>query len=101
LTKLKKSGIILLRKQQRRDIMPDFYLTKMGQKFYNSDVPKIAKSLERIADALEFQNSEEKKQMEALIQNGNSAIDTAQRLAKIVLDQQEEIKRLQAICNAD
>ena len=51
--------------------------------------------------ALEFQNSEEKKQMEALIQNGNSAIDTAQRLAKIVLDQQEEIKRLQAICNAD
>jgi hypothetical protein len=39
--------------------------------------------------------------MEALIQNGNSAIDTAQRLAKIVLDQQEEIKRLQAICNAD
>ena len=81
--------------------MPDFYLTKMGQKFYNSDVPKIAKSLERIADALEFQNSEEKKQMEALIQNGNSAIDTAQRLAKIVLDQQEEIKRLQAICNAD
>ena len=81
--------------------MPDFYLTKMGQKFYNSDVPKIAKSLERIADALEFQNSEEKKQMKALIQNGNSAIDTAQRLAKIVLDQQEEIKRLQAICNAD
>ena len=81
--------------------MPDFYLTKMGQKFYNSDIPKIAKSLERIADALEFQNSEEKKQMEALIQNGNSAIDTAQRLAKIVLDQQEEIKRLQAICNAD
>lgn len=78
--------------------MPDFYLTKMGQKFYNVDVPKIAKSLERIADALEFQNSEEKKQMEALIQNGNSAIDTAQRLAQIVLEQQEEIKRLKAIC---
>ena len=78
--------------------MPDFYLTKMGQKFYNADVPKIAKSLERIADALEFQNSEEKKQMEALIQNGNSAIDTAQRLAQIVLEQQEEIKRLKAIC---
>lgn len=78
--------------------MADFYLTKMGQKFYNSDIPKIAKSLERIADALEFQNSEEKKQMEALIQNGNSAIDTAQRLAQIVLEQQEEIKRLKAIC---
>ena len=78
--------------------MADFYLTKMGQKCYNSDIPKIAKSLERIADALEFQNSEEKKQMEALIQNGNSAIDTAQRLAQIVLEQQEEIKRLKAIC---
>jgi hypothetical protein len=99
--KIKEIWYNTLRKQQRRDIMPDFYLTKMGQKFYNVDVPKIAKSLERIADALEYQNGEEKRQMQALIQNGESAIDTAQRLAKVVLDQQEEIKRLKSICGIE
>lgn len=99
--KIKEIWYNTLRKQQRRDIMPDFYLTKMGHQFYERDIPKIAKSLERIADALEYQNSEEKKQMTALIQNGESAIDTAQRLAKVVLDQQEEIKRLKSICGIE
>jgi hypothetical protein len=32
---------------------PEFFETPMGQKFYASDVPKIAKALERIAAALE------------------------------------------------
>lgn len=33
----------------------EFYLTKMGHKFYTADVPRIARALERIADALEKQ----------------------------------------------
>ena len=33
--------------------MPDFFLTVMGRKFYEADVPRIAKALERIAGALE------------------------------------------------
>ncbi len=36
--------------------MADFFQTRMGQKFYEADVPRIAKALERIADALEAQN---------------------------------------------
>ena len=46
--KIKEIWCNTLRKQQRRDIMPDFYLTKMGHQFYERDIPKIAKSLERI-----------------------------------------------------
>lgn len=33
--------------------MSDFYKTRMGTRFYEADVPRIAKALERIADALE------------------------------------------------
>lgn len=32
---------------------PNFFQTRMGQKFYEADVPRIANALERIADALE------------------------------------------------
>jgi len=32
---------------------PDFFETRMGRKFYEYDVPKIVKSLKRIADSLE------------------------------------------------
>ncbi|UCC72021.1 MAG: hypothetical protein JSV86_16885 [Gemmatimonadota bacterium] len=31
----------------------EFWQTRMGHKFYQADVPRIAKALERIADALE------------------------------------------------
>ncbi len=37
----------------------DFYLTRMGHKFYEGDVPRISRSLERIADALEKLNARE------------------------------------------
>lgn len=37
--------------------MPEFFQTLMGKKFYDSDVPRIAKALERIAAALEQQRS--------------------------------------------
>jgi hypothetical protein len=30
----------------------EFFNTRMGRKFYESDVPRIAKALERIADAM-------------------------------------------------
>ncbi len=33
--------------------MSEFFLTRMGQRFYMADVPRIAKALERIAAALE------------------------------------------------
>lgn len=36
--------------------MPAFHETQMGRKFFESQVPKIIKALERIADALEEQN---------------------------------------------
>ena len=32
---------------------PEFYETKMGNNFYNRDVPKFIKAVERIAGALE------------------------------------------------
>lgn len=39
---------------------PQFFQTPMGRKFYERDVPDIAKQLERIADALEKQNEADK-----------------------------------------
>ena len=48
--------------------MSEFYQTLMGRKFYDADVPRIVKALERIATALEKRElSEEMKQMEASI----------------------------------
>ena len=38
-------------------MMIDFYQTRMGQKFYESDVPRIAKALERIADKLDVKEA--------------------------------------------
>ena len=35
---------------------PEFFQTRMGQKFYEADVPRMIKALERIADALEVGN---------------------------------------------
>lgn len=32
---------------------PQFFQTRMGQKFFNADVPRIIRALERIADQLE------------------------------------------------
>lgn len=32
---------------------PEFFQTRMGVRFYEADVPRIARSMERIADALE------------------------------------------------
>lgn len=36
--------------------MTELHNTMMGRKLFESDIPKIAKALERIADALEKQN---------------------------------------------
>ena len=36
--------------------MSEFYQTLMGRKFYDADVPRIVKALERIATVLENQN---------------------------------------------
>ena len=33
--------------------MPEFFETRMGQKFYESTAPRIAEALERIADCME------------------------------------------------
>lgn len=37
--------------------MSEFFLTRMGSTFYEGSVPRIAKALERIAAALEEQNT--------------------------------------------
>ena len=48
--------------------MVELHNTLMGRKFYEADIPRIAKALERIATALEKRElSEEMKQMEASI----------------------------------
>jgi len=48
--------------------MVELHNTLMGRKFYEADVPRIVKALERIATALENQvDIEEMKQMEASI----------------------------------
>ena len=36
--------------------MAEFFLTRMGNKFFESSVPRIAEALERIAKAVEKQN---------------------------------------------
>ena len=52
---LKSSGQI---KQIRNEPMgPQFFQTMMGRRFYESDVPRIAKALERIATELEKSNT--------------------------------------------
>lgn len=38
-------------------MMSEFFRTMMGQKFFSSDVPRIASALERIAAALEKLNA--------------------------------------------
>ena len=38
---------------------PEFFQTIMGRKFYEADVPRALKALERIADALERIAAEE------------------------------------------
>jgi len=35
---------------------PEFFQTVMGHRFYEGDVPRLVKALERIADALEKRN---------------------------------------------
>jgi len=47
--------------------MNEFHNTLMGRKFYEADVPRIVKALERIATALENQvDIEEMKQLKIL-----------------------------------
>lgn len=36
---------------------PQFFQTKMGMKFFNADVPRLIRALERIADQLEKEPS--------------------------------------------
>lgn len=43
--------------------MIEFFQTMMGKKYYEHDIPKIAKQLQRIADALEKQNQLKEKEM--------------------------------------
>lgn len=38
---------------------PDFFQTRMGHRFYESTLPRIASALERIAKALEKEEGDE------------------------------------------
>lgn len=52
--------------------MPDFYQTVMGRRFFESTMPRIARALERIADALERTAPPERPARDYL---GNTAPD--------------------------
>lgn len=41
--------------------MAEFHETRMGQKFFMADVPRLIAALERIADILEQRRVDEKK----------------------------------------
>ena len=43
--------------------MPEFHETKMGRYFYDGNVPRLIRALERIADALEKQNEMKDKEV--------------------------------------
>jgi hypothetical protein len=43
--------------------MLEFFQTIMGRKYYEHDVPEIARQLKRIADALEKQNELKEKEL--------------------------------------
>ena len=61
--------------------MSDFYLTGMGQKFYEGTMPRIASALERIADTLEADNEEESVKYELPeINMGKSLLDELVKL---------------------
>ena len=49
--------------------MVEFYQTGYGRKYYEADLPRIIKALERIATALEQQNEREKTNLIRLINN--------------------------------
>lgn len=56
--------------------MPQFHETQYGKRFFESQLPKLIKALERIADALEEQNKpiiavEEKKNEKGESDNEN------------------------------
>lgn len=42
--------------------MPQFHETVYGKRFFDSQLPKLIKTLERIADALEKQNELKEKE---------------------------------------
>lgn len=41
--------------------MSEFFRTQMGRKFYDTDMPSLVKSLEKIASQMERQNKLEEK----------------------------------------
>jgi len=47
--------------------MPEFFETRMGQTFYNAHVPRVAKALERIADAAQQTTQRDRAQTNALL----------------------------------
>ncbi len=53
---------------------PEFFQTGMGRKFYEADVPRIAKGIERLAAALEKANElEEAKGAREYLRQNNDA----------------------------
>lgn len=56
--------------------MTEFYRTKMGMKFYNLDVPKIADALDKIAEILKASFHKES------VNNKESALTSEQKAAR-------------------
>lgn len=70
--------------------MPEFFQTIMGRKFYEADVPRAIKALERVASALEKQNVAPEKPIPAPVSGGVEA--TARALARQNYEQDGEIE---------
>ena len=68
---------------------PEFYQTMMGRKFYEYDVPRIMKALERIALAMERQNELDAQ----TIEQDNRAHDLREQELRLHTEEFEEYKR--------
>jgi DNA-directed RNA polymerase alpha subunit len=63
---------------------PEFFQTRMGQAFYERDVPNIVKALERIANALEEQNKPVTKVEEEVKGYQHLIIQTTENIAEAI-----------------
>lgn len=79
---------------------PEFFQTPMGRKFYEADVPRIAKALEKLAQRSEIgARAERIAAMAASIAAGictqeRGALEVAEKAVEIALDIEKLVARL-------
>jgi len=69
-----------------------FHQSQTGKKFYEQDVPRIVKALERIADALEGTNKlEEKRFKQEIINEHNRAKKDKETIMKAIREKYGDV----------